>query len=284
MTWFIFAASSVFFFTMMNILQRKLAVKSEDPRATAVVFNMIAVGISLIVFFISGAYTKFSLPQDPTVWAVIIFACTMYGLFERGRFYVAQALDASVYAIVNNVTVIIAVIGAIFLYSEPLTLQKFLGIFLVLCSLIIISYEKKRKVPIQLKDIGLAVVVFTILGLAWMLDKKGALYLNAETYSIFVWVLPLLIIIFPLVPLRNIKREFEYGSWKVFLLAGANVVGYLLQLKAFEIGEATRVIPVVQTTNLVTVLVSIFLLKERENILKKIIAGTIGLIGVLLLV
>ena len=63
-------------------------------------------------------------------------------------------------------------------------------------------------------------------------------------------------------------------------MAGLNVAGYLLQLKALEIGDATRVIPTVQTSTLLTVILGIVFLGEKEHSAKKIFAAIIALLGV----
>lgn len=123
-----------------------------------------------------------------------------------------------------------------------------------------------------------------MLGLAWMLDKLGTQYFNANTYSILVWTVPLLFICFPSIKFEIIKLELKAASWKIFLLAGLNVVGYLIQLKALELAEATKVIPIIQTATIFTVVMGIFFLKERTNIKKKLLAGLLAMIGVFLLI
>ena len=68
------------------------------------------------------------------------------------------------------------------------------------------------------------------------------------------------------------------------MLAGLNVAEYLMQLKALETAEATRVIPIVQTSTLVTILVGIVLLKEKEHISRKIVAGLMAMSGAYFLI
>ena len=112
----------------------------------------------------------------------------------------------------------------------------------------------------------------------------GTRYFNANTYNIFAWCAPLLFIVFPGIDIKIIKKELRIASWKVFVLAGFNVFGYLFQLKALELSEATKIIPIIQTSTLFTVLAGILFLKERENVPRKLIAGVIAVVGVFLLV
>jgi len=99
-----------------------------------------------------------------------------------------------------------------------------------------------------------------------------------------LWAIPVPLIYLPYIKTGNLISEFRLASWKIVLLAALNVIGYLMQLKALEIGEATKVIPIVQTTTLFTVLFGIILLRERENIGRKVFAAILALSGVYLLI
>ncbi len=57
MTWLLFAGGSVLFFTTLNLLQRIIATDSRNERAMAIVFNVIAGIIALILFTLTGSYS-----------------------------------------------------------------------------------------------------------------------------------------------------------------------------------------------------------------------------------
>jgi len=283
MSWTILAFSSVIFFTSLNLLQKVLAVDSKNPRAMAVLFNSIAASIALLIFAFTGAFKNFVLPTSPKAWIALIIATFCYAMFERGRFIAAKLLDASILTIIGNISVLIAFVGALFLYSETLTTYKLLGGSLIIGALFLVSMNNKTKKSSK-KGVLVAVAISVMLGLGWMLDKLGTQYFNASTYSIFVWTVPIVFIYFPHIKFDAIKTELKLASWKIFLLAGLNVVGYLMQLKALEIAEATRVIPIMQTSTLFTILLGIVLLKERGHIPRKIVAGLMVVLGVYFLI
>jgi len=283
MSWTALAFSSVVFFTSLNLLQRVLAVDSKHPRAMAVLFNGIAALIALLIFALTGSHKNFVLPTAPQAWIALLIATFCYGMFERWRFLAAKLLDASVLTTIVNISVLIAFIGALFLYSEPLTVQKLLGGVLIVGALFLVSINNKAKKSSK-KGVLVAVAISIVLGLGWMLDKLGTQYFNASTYNIFIWAVPVIFIYFPHIKLDIIKTELKLASWKIFVLAGLNVVGYLMQLKALETAEATRVIPIVQTSTLFTILMGIIILKEREHIPRKIIAGLMAISGAYFLI
>ena len=213
----------------------------------------------------------------------MIFAFLMYGLFERGRFLASKLLDASVEAIISNVGLVVAFVGSLFIYSEPLTLQKIAGTILVIISLILVSLGHKIG-KISIKGIFVAITIYAFIGVGWMLDKWGALHFTPNIYNLFGWIIPLFFIYFPYVKNKELAYEAKRSSWKLGLMAAINVIGYYLQLRAFTTGQAIVVIPLVQTFMLTTVLFGIVLLGERDNIGRKIFAAIIGFAGAVLLV
>lgn len=283
MNWFGFASCSILFFTALGVLQRVIAISSNNQRAMSVLFNFIAAGMALILFFITGSYKTFSFPSGYQPWLVLLVASFGYGMFERGRFVASKLLDASLLTTIANINVLVAFTGSLFLYNEKLTSNKIIGALLVISSLMLVSLGKSKK-KFPLKSILIVLGIYSMLGIGWMFDKSGAYFFNVGTYNIFIWIVPIIFIYFPHIEFKFIKQELKIASWKVFLLAGLNVVGYFFQLKALSLAEATKVIPVLQTATILTVIAGIILLKERENVVRKIIAGLIAVAGVCFLV
>ncbi|KKU09523.1 MAG: hypothetical protein UX13_C0038G0005 [Candidatus Woesebacteria bacterium GW2011_GWB1_45_5] len=265
MIWVYWAASSVVFFSFLSLLQRIISIDSKHPRAMSIVFNICGAIIAFLIFLAGGSYKNFALPQMPEAWIFILIASAMYGLFERWRFLASKLLEASVYSIISNIAVVIAFTGSVFLYSESLNLTNLAGVGMVILALILIGTAGGIHKKISLKGLGVGVVVSVFLGLGWMLDKKGALYFNAATYSMLIWIIPMIFVFFPYIKIKEIKYEAGRGLWKIVLLAAINVVGYLLMLKGLETGDATRIIPIVQTSSVVTVILGIFLLMRKRT-------------------
>ncbi|MFH0792186.1 MAG: DMT family transporter [bacterium] len=284
MTWIIFAFGSVLLYTCVNLLQKRMAVESKYPRAMAILFNGIAGLFALLIFALTDSFKNFNLPSDSRAWIALAIASFCYAMYVRGRFVAAKLLDASVLATVTNISVLVAFIGSIFLYSESLTANKALGGILILGALFLVSFNNNKAKKLSVRGLLIATLISVILGIAWMLDKLGVQYFNANTYNIFVWIIPNIFIYLPYIRPDNIKSEWHIGSWKIVLLAGLSVVGYLLQLKSLELTEATKVIPILQMSTIFTVFMGIILLKERDNIAMKVIAGIMAMAGAYLLI
>ena len=76
--------------------------------------------------------------------------------------------------------------------------------------------------------------------------------------------------------LSEVRRWFDD---KITLFSSGRVALFAI-LKALEIGDATRVIPTVQTSTLLAIILGILLLGEKEHALQKVSAGVIALLGV----
>lgn len=123
-----------------------------------------------------------------------------------------------------------------------------------------------------------------MLGLGWMLDKLGTYYFGPDAYNFFLWLFPLFIIYFPKIEAKILKKELKKASSKIIILSLLNVLGYWLQLKALALAEATRVILIVQSSVILTIFLGAVLLKEKENFIRKILAGLLSLLGVYFLI
>ncbi|MFA6513292.1 MAG: EamA family transporter [Patescibacteria group bacterium] len=141
--------------------------------------------------------------------------------------------------------------------------------------------KKKSKVSIRGVLVGLTACI--AVGIAAGLDKKGAIYFSPEIYNLLLWVVPLIVLYFPGIKIKEIIDQFKKFSWKIVLLAFFNFVGYYLGLKAFLLADATRVLPIIQLSTIMTVIIGILFLNEKNHMSKKILAGIIAVVGVFLL-
>lgn len=172
--------------------------------------------------------------------------------------------------------------GSFFLYQEPFTFKKVLGFISILIALIIISF-KKQKIVVN-KNFILGLTIYIFLGLAWLLDKKGAKNFSPDLYNLLVWFFPIFVIIFPKLKISSLITELKFGYKQFFLLALINVLGYYLQLQALNLNEATKVVPLIQISTIFSILFAALFLNEKENLPKKIFSAVLAVFGVYLLI
>ena len=67
----VFALGSIVFFTILCLLQRKLAIEVNNPRAMSIIFNANASVVAILIFFLTGSQTNFVLPTKTEAWIVL---------------------------------------------------------------------------------------------------------------------------------------------------------------------------------------------------------------------
>ena len=279
--WLILSLAAVLMFTSQNLLMRVLAVKSDHPRTFSFIFNLWGSLFALLIYFFERPSLE-SLTHISWIQILLIGGAALgYGLYERTHFLARKNLDASTVAVLFRLDPIIAFIGAIIFLHEPLTVTKFIGAAtLIGASLIVLHKNPHLRTN---RYVLIAIFGAFMLGMAALFDKPASSGIPATLYSAAMWAFSLPVIAFPTMTFKQLKKEFLIGGWEVALTAFLNVSGFILYLKALSLADASRVIPITSSTGTLTVLAGILILKENTYIGRKIFAGILMLVGILLL-
>ena len=94
----------------------------------------------------------------------------------------------------------------------------------------------------------------------------------------------ILIFIFERIKFSELKKEFLEGNKKaIFITAISWSFSIIAQLRAYQLGDVGVVAPLCALTVILNVIVGYFTLKEKDNILKKIVAALLIVFGVVLI-
>lgn len=281
MNWFIFAVGAIFFFAAQDILMRVLAIKSDHSRVFSFVFNLWGAFFAFIAFVVQGGSFSeiFQVPAS-TLWLIAI-GVLFYGVYERVQFIARKGIDASSLTVIYQLSPVIGFLGALVFLGEHLTPIKLVGTILAVGASLLLVYKNPRLR--MSRPVLYAFICAILLGIASVVDKPASAHLPSTLYSFLIWVLPLFIIAFPRIEKKQFLKEFRIGGWKVAFTALLNVVGFMCFIQALTLTDASRVIPIIYTSSIFTVLGGIFILGERDHISRKIIAAIIAFIGILLL-
>lgn len=281
MNWLYLTLSAAAIFTFWNLAIRVLSLKSKNERAFAFAYNLWGALFGALFFLLLPKSSTQEVNLTAIGVVLLLIAVLFYGGFERLQFIARKAIDASTLAILFRLTPAVTFIVSILFLHEGITVQKLIGMLLVLSASILVV-RKSAKIQLN-RPFFYAIVCTIFLGLAYVFDKSATRFFPAELYTLLIWILPVIVIYFPYIPFKDIKTEFRVGSWKMTLLAFLNVLGYYIQLQALRLADASQVIPIVSTNAVFVVLGGIFILKETQNIGRKIVAVLLAFIGVILL-
>lgn len=281
MNWLFFALLSVSLYSVSALLQKVIMQDDKsDAHAYSIVFQIL--GAILVGLF--SLTQGFVLPPISTYPLNFLLLAVLYGTGTLCLFNAYKYLEASEVTIITSVRSIVTIVSAVLLLHESFSLQKGIGAILILASIFIIT-KKIGKITFN-KGFFYALGMAVCYGLAITNDTFLLSKVNVYSFTALGFLLPgiFLIIVKPkkLLELSEFFKARVFGKLLVMtsFYAAAAVAFYLAISNG---GEASQVTPILQASVIVTVILAVIFLKERDSLLKKLLGAILVFIGVLLL-
>jgi drug/metabolite transporter (DMT)-like permease len=223
---------------------------------------------------------EFPSPLIANFLILAVFGTIAYILKYRGF----QLISASEVVIFSTTSKLWNVVGAALFLHEAVTVQKMLGTLIILAGIAVTMYVNKKFVVN--KGIVVVLIGAVLFGLT---DINGYFILqsmDASNYQIYFYLVPVLAL---LLAQPHIIKKISYyfkldRSLKVTALAIFDTLGMLTLFAAYQAGGKASILgPLSATKIIVTVVLAILFLKERDNIPRKLIGAVITVFGVILL-
>ena len=148
---------------------------------------------------------------------------------------------------------------------------------------VLIFFKKGNGKPNKYVLLGIfANVCFSI---ALFLDVNNSDKFNLPIYVASTLGIPtILIAIFEKIKFSDIKEEYKNGNKKAILITAITwSLSIVAQLRAYQLGEVSIVAPLCALSVILNVIVGYFFLKEKDDMLKKIIAALLIILGIILI-
>jgi glucose uptake protein len=277
----IFAIFSSLTQGVKKLLHRSV-LANEDSLSYAFVYQTLS-ALLLVPFL----FFDFKIPNVMS-WHIllVLFSAILWTLIAYFGFKSYSRLDVSIKTIFGESKVLFTFILSIIILREVVTLTKFLGVFLVFVGILIISHKKGEKWG-HLKDKGViySLIASFLTAVVVIVDKYAQTYYSTTTYSFLVYLLPAIFFIpFVISKGKEVKSIMKNSFWQILVAAVLSTVSYYLMLKAFTLADASIVYTITRASILITIIGGIIFLKEKEDMLKRLLVGVIILAGVLLLI
>lgn len=281
MNWFFWVIVSVVTTAIANILQRVIMrAKDSDPFGTTVIFQF-AAGLLTWVF---ALWKGFVLPPFGLYFWNFVASTLLWGLGSLMLFKAYQTLGSSEIAIISGLGAIVTIITSIFFLGESFNLSKTIGTILILISIFLVN-RKKGKFVFG-KGTKYALITTLFFGLAVTNDAFILRTYDAVSYTAVALLLPgvLLLVLRPgaiasFQRLRNAKFSKNMLLLSIFYSAQAIAYYVAMQMGA----NASQIAPISRANIILTVLLAVIFLKEKENLLLKLISALLVTGGVLLI-
>jgi drug/metabolite transporter (DMT)-like permease len=280
MSWQILLAISVITYSLSVLLQRVLLKNDKsDPVAYSIIFQLMTGIIIGIYATFNGFITPNLIPLIPN----LILMTILYGAGNVFIFSALKIIDASEFTIVFAARALLSIIGAIIFLKENFSSQQVIGTILIISSVALVSW-KKHKFSFS-KGFIFSVLAATFFGLAFINDAFIINNFNVPSYLTLAFILPSLAV-WAIYPKSTVKMKplLERGTLlKLGLLGVFYAISSVTIFLAYQTGKnAAQIAPLSQMATILTVVLSVIFLKERTDLLRKLLGAIISFIGVIL--
>jgi drug/metabolite transporter (DMT)-like permease len=254
----------------------KFAVRHVDNDGATTIALQTVAGMSALLLM---PLFTIQFPTDWKIYVLLTIACIFYALNDRAQTTIRKNIEVSVYTIINQLTSVFLIVYGLTIFREPFVLGKILGGILILLANIILRYSNGK---FQFnKYIVFAALANLALATALSIDIGISSQFNLPLYIMFTLIVPMLMIkVFEKIPFKNAVIEFNKNKNYFILTSLCWALLIFFMLRAYRFGSVTLITPLAATSVLINVLIATLFFGERKNIIKKIIAAVITILGV----
>lgn len=282
MTWQIYLLASILLISFNGLFHRSLMKDDRsNPRAQTIVFLGLGGIIGIVIALMRGKL-NLSIPTSLYLNFVllILFSTPAYLLTYRAY----QLIGASEVVLFLTTERLWNILGAILFLHESLTFFKVIGAIIILIGIGIALYDTRKF--IFNKGILLVLLSAFLFGMSEINGYYILRRIDATNFLIYADFLPV-IAIFLTQPKIITKLKYYWQknvAAKALLLSLCDTFGSLALFLSFQAGGKASIIgPLSATRVIITVILAMILLGERNNAFNKLIGAATSVLGVIML-
>lgn len=284
MTWLIFTLISAFTLSLSRILQRiMLKDESIDSFSFSFVFPVM---VSLVIF----AYTLLTgiveFPNLIPVWFNVLLMIIFYGVGSVCIYQAYKSSPASEVSIIFSSSSAWSVLAAVVILGETLSSKNMLGVLSIIFGICVINYQKS-KWKIEPGHIY-ALLAALMFGFAFSNDVMILkVFHSVPPYVFLAFILPsLAIFLYRPSLIKTVPPLFSKKNiGKLMFTAAIYAISSISMYTAYRMGgKASSISPIQQTNVVMTVILSYFVLNEKDKLLQKIIGTILVFSGAIFLI
>lgn len=279
MEWLVYVILYLIFAVIFNQAYKVSTKTLTKPGALTILLEIIA---SLSILLLMPLF-EIKFPTDPKIYILLGLSIIFYTISDRLNTTVRSGIEASTFSVINQLSTVFMIFAGVLFFKDPFVLNKFIGAILIVFSNILIFYKKGSGKPN--KYIVFGVVANLCFTVALFLDVNNSDNFNLPMYTALTLGVPaILIFVFERIKLSDIKEEFKTGNKKaIFVTSLSWSLSIVAQLRAYQLGNVSVVAPLCALSVILNVIVGYFLLKEKEDLPKKIMAALLIILGIILI-
>lgn len=276
--WFLFAILSGFFFASLNLIERHLLESDEsDPLAFSFFFSFLSMLLLIPFVLFDPQFSSEFLP-----WLLVIIVSALLSANNFLNFTGIKYASASIVGTIGKFKIVWVFVLGLLLAQEVWSPYKGLGIFLtVLAGVVLVA---KLNMGASLKGIIFAFVSTFFGAMALVIYTPLLKEFNVTTLTFLIFAFPAGINFIAMKGrIFRVQRQYNAYSWRLLIVSVFGVLGNIFIVAAINLGEASRVLVVVEFLFILVLLGEHYVLKDKTQVLRKGIAATFATIGAILM-
>lgn len=258
----------------------KMATKKIQKTGALTVLLEMTGGLTALAL---GLFFEIRFPTDIRIYIMLAISIICYTIKDRLDTKVLSGIEASTFNIIQQLSTTFMIFAGLIFFKEKFILAKFIGAMLIIFSNVLVFY-KKGKFEFN-KFVLLGVISNLVFTVALFLDVNISEHFNLPMYAAITLTIPaILIMIFERIKPSEIKNEFVNGNKRAILITAITwPMTIITSLRAYQLGNVTIVAPLCALSVMLNVIVGYLFLKEKDNLLRKIISAILIIISIILI-
>jgi len=278
-TWYFNLVAYLVIYILFTQMYKIATKNSKNDGALTILLQLLG-GLCVLIFV---PFFKMQFPTNLSTYIFLGIAIIFYAIADRVNTTARRGLEVSLYSILGQLSTVFVIIWGILFFKEDIIIKKLFGAVLILFGNIMVLYKKG-------KFEWNKYILFSLLGNLAMsigisVDVGISDQFNMPIYVALTLIVPaLLILLIERVKIKDVIAEFEEGNKKAILTVGLSWgIMIIAMLRAYQYGTVTTIAPLCSLTTILNVFVAYFVLKEKDSIIKKILAAIVVISGILLI-
>lgn len=277
--WILYVMLYLIVITIFTQFYKEATKKIQKTGALTVLLEMIG-GLAALVLCL---FFEIRFPTDIRIYIMLAISIICYTVKDRLDTKVMSGIEASTFNILQQLSTTFMIFAGLIFFKEEFILAKFIGAMLIIFSNVLVFYQK-GKFEFN-KYVLLGIISNLVFTVALFLDVNISEHFNLPMYAAITLIIPaILIMIFERIKPSEIKNEFANGNKKAILITAITwPIAIITQLRAYQLGNVTIVAPLCALSVMLNVIVGYLFLKEKNNLLRKIISAILIIISIILI-
>lgn len=289
MTWLLALFISIGTYSGAALLQKVLMKgENKNPLAYSAFTQLLSAVMVFVVAIVTGrlVFPESQIVIENKLYLFILLSAICFATNAYAGFKALQHIDVSKFIIIFAFrTVVTIILSAVFL-KESLTTVQLAGTGLILVSIILVNSKSARDMFVLGKGGRYALLAAIAVGVGSVTDKHMFNWFDFVPYLTIGFLFPgtLLVLAKPknILEFPEFLKKDKIGKITLFTLL--YTLAALSFYWAFVLADnAALVSSIGQISTILTVLLGIIILKEREDLGKKLLGGVLSFIGLFLL-